>query len=609
MARSTLEHNCMLDIDADTHVVRKTGIIGTIGPASRDVAMLREMMASGLNIARMNFSHGTHEYHAATIANVRQAVQDLNELSHVPIAVAIALDTKGPEIRTGLIAGDSGRAEFELVRGDKIRVTTDAAFAEKCSSTTLYVDYKNLDKVITAGKRIFVDDGLISLVVDSVGEGYVDCIIENDGVLGSKKGVNLPRVDVDLPAVSDKDLGDLLFGVEQGVDMVFASFIRSASAVREIREVLGEKGHKIKIISKIENYQGVRNIDEIIEASDGIMVARGDLGIEIPAEKVFLAQKMMIAKCSRANTPVIVATQMLESMIKKPRPTRAEVADVGNAVLEGADCVMLSGETAKGDYPLESIRMQAKISLEAESAVFQGHYFEEIRKHLKLPLDTTAAVAVAAVEATIRSKSAAIVVVTRSGRSAACLSMFRPECPIIAVTRDMQVASQLHLYRGVYPVFCEKTPLSDWSADVDMRVALATQLGIDHGFVKRNDSIVVVTGWQAGAGYTNTMRVVTVPGKVERNMPKISSLTSMASMASVDSLLESKRSAERPLHKLSTTPEASEADVQAATAAAGDNYTLPDTRPPHTAPKPTVHIGVQPPTPASSTANTDESFY
>jgi len=401
--------------------------------------------------------------------------------------------------------------DIELRRGQTLRVTTDPANFEKCTNEMLYMDYTNLPLIIQPNDRIYVDDGLICLRVQTIGDTWVDTEVENAGKLGSKKGVNLPNVDVDLPALSPKDKSDLSFGVEQGVDMVFASFIRKAQDVREIRDHLGAAGERIKIISKIENHEGVRRIDEIINASDGIMVARGDMGIEIPAEKVFLAQKMMIARCNVVGKPVICATQMLESMVKAPRPTRAEVSDVANAVLDGADCIMLSGETAKGDYPIESVRMQHLIAREAEPAIYHRLAFEDLRKTTGPTNSATETVAIAVVEAAIKCSAKAIICLTTSGKSAHLIAKYRPMCPIYAISRDEQTCRQAHIYRNIIPVyFQEQNKEEVWANDVEKRVNFCIASGKNKGLLNTGDFVVVVTGWRAGSGATNTMRIMTV---------------------------------------------------------------------------------------------------
>merc|ERR1712001_224860 len=406
---TTVDYLSGLDILSPGAPVRLSGIVCTIGPASKATDFLVQMIDVGMNVARMNFSHGRYEYHGDTIANCRAAAVKYAEERGYHPSLAIALDTKGPEIRTGFLEGDDGRLELTLEKGASIKITTDDAFKGKCTK--------------------------------EIGPDYVIGEIENGGNLGSKKGCNLPGTDCDLPAVSEKDKNDLLFGVEQGVDMIFASFIRDAQGVKDIRAILGEKGKNILIISKIENLQGVNNIDEIIAESDGIMVARGDMGIEIPPEKVFIAQKQMIAKCNKAGKPIICATQMLESMVKKPRCTRAEGTDVANAVLDGADCVMLSGETAKGDYPLQCIQTMANLSKEAEACIWNERAFEDMmRTDVTGAADTTTTAAISAVQASYSTKASAIIGLTTTGKTAHLASKYRAHCPFLAVTRNAQAA-------------------------------------------------------------------------------------------------------------------------------------------------------------------------
>ncbi|KAG8519915.1 Pyruvate kinase PKLR, partial [Galemys pyrenaicus] len=515
MADTFLEHLCLLDIDSEPVAARSTSIIATIGPASRSVERLKEMIKAGMNIARLNFSHGSHEVQdEATGRRVGSEVPPVfwPPFPEIPAryrSVAIALDTKGPEIRTGTLQGGP-ESEVELVKGSQVLVTVDPAFRTRGDANTVWVDYPNIVRVVPVGGHIYIDDGLISLAVKKIGPEGLQTEVENGGVLGSRKGVNLPGAQVDLPGLSEQDVRDLRFGVEHGVDMVFASFVRKASDVAAVRAALGPEGQGIKIISKIENHEGVKKFDEILEVSDGIMVARGDLGIEIPAEKVFLAQKMMIGRCNLAGKPVVCATQMLESMITKPRPTRAETSDVANAVLDGADCIMLSGETAKGTFPVEAVKMQHAIAREAEAAVYHRQLFEELRRAAPLSRDPTEVTAIGAVEAAFKCCAAAIIVLTTTGRSAQLLSRYRPRAAVIAVTRSAQAARQAHLCRGVFPLLYRDPPEAIWADDVDRRVQFGIDSGKLRGFLRVGDLVIVVTGWRPGSGYTNIMRVLSV---------------------------------------------------------------------------------------------------
>ncbi|KAH8894055.1 PK-domain-containing protein [Thozetella sp. PMI_491] len=484
---------------------RRTSIICTIGPKTNSVEKINALRTAGLNIVRMNFSHGSYEYHQSVIDNARAA-----EKSQPGRPVAIALDTKGPEIRTGRTKNDE---DLPIAAGTLFNITTDDQYAEACDTANMFVDYKNIAKVIKPGKDVFVDDGILALeVIEIVNDTTIKVRARNNGFISSRKGVNLPDTDVDLPALSEKDKADLRFGVKNNVDMVFASFIRSAEDIHSIREVLGEDGKHIRIIAKIENRQGLNNFKEILAATDGVMVARGDLGIEIPAAEVFAAQKKLIALCNMAGKPVICATQMLESMIKNPRPTRAEISDVGNAVTDGADCVMLSGETAKGNYPELAVQEMGAACLMAENSIPYINLFEEMMSLASRPLSVNESCATAAVRSSIDLNAGGIIVLSTSGDTARLLSKYRPVCPIFMVTRNPSASRYSHLYRGVYPfLFPEAKPdftKVNWQEDVDRRIKWGIAHAIELGVLKDGAPVVVVQGWRGGVGHTNTVRIV-----------------------------------------------------------------------------------------------------
>lgn len=501
-AATCREYLCYLDIDDSPPVVRGTGIICTIGPACQTVENIKDLIASGMNIARMNFSHGTYEYHQDTIDNVRAAAA-----ASFPHPVGLALDTKGPEIRTGNMK-DGGTASYK--KGQELKVTCDPALKEECGVDLQFLEYPSLTKSLHKGSKIFIADGLLALeMVKLIDSKTIMTRVLNDATIGSRKNCNLPGAIIDLPAVSEKDKKDLQFAVQNQVDMVFASFIRKHRDILEVREALGPNGKDIKIIAKIENHEGIMNIDRILCYADGVMVARGDMGMEIALEKVFLAQKMIIAKCNRAGKPVICATQMLESMIQNPRPTRAEITDVGNAVVDGADCVMLSGETASGAYPIESCAMMHKICREAASAVYHRILYDEF-KNTKSFTETAETTSIAAVSASFKVNAAAIIVLTTSGKTAAMLAHYHPRCPVLMITRSGHVARCGHLYQGIFPLEYPFARKETWSEDMDARLEFGIEKGRDMGFIKKGSFIIFVSGWQPGVGTTNTVRVLQV---------------------------------------------------------------------------------------------------
>ncbi|CDK24922.1 unnamed protein product [Kuraishia capsulata CBS 1993] len=481
---------------------RRSSIIGTIGPKTNDPEVLVKLRKAGLNIVRMNFSHGSYEYHQSVVDNARKS-----EELYPGRPLAIALDTKGPEIRTGTTRGE---VDYPIQAGHEMVFTTDLQYAKASDDKIMFIDYANITKVIEPGKIIYIDDGVLSFeVLQIVDDKTLKVRSINAGKVCSHKGVNLPNTDVDLPALSDKDKADLRFGVKNKVHMVFASFIRTGNDIKEIRKVLGEDGAQIQIIAKIENQQGVNNFDEILKETDGVMVARGDLGIEIPAPQVFVVQKQLIAKCNLAGKPVICATQMLESMTYNPRPTRAEVSDVGNAILDGADCVMLSGETAKGNYPIEAVAMMHQTCLIAEKAWAYKTNSYEIRELTNRPTETAETLAMAAVSSHFEQGAKAIIVLSTSGTTARLCSKYRPDCPIIMITRNNEAARYSHLYRGVYPFIYGEDRIEEWQEDVEKRLQVGVSEAIELGILSKGDSIIAVQGWTKGLGHTNTLRVLT----------------------------------------------------------------------------------------------------
>lgn len=467
--------------------MKKTKIVCTIGPRTESEEILTSLLEAGMNVMRLNFSHGDYAEHGQRIKNIRSVVVKTG------VKAAILLDTKGPEIRTIKLEGGN---DVALVAGQTFTFTTDQNVIG--NNQRVAVTYTGFASDLKIGNTVLVDDGLIGMEVINVTEREVICKVLNNGDLGENKGVNLPGVSIKLPALAEKDKRDLIFGCEQKVDFVAASFIRKRSDVLEIREYLKTHGgDQIQIISKIENQEGLDNFDEILEASDGIMVARGDLGVEIPVEEVIFAQKMMIAKCNRAGKVVITATQMLDSMIKNPRPTRAEAGDVANAILDGTDAVMLSGETAKGKYPLEAVHIMATICQRTD--LIMPSQVQTAQPNYKLRI--TEAVCRAAVETAEKLDSPLIVVATRGGKSARAVRKYFPRADILALTTNHTTAQQLVLVKGVIPL------LVDSIASTDDFYLIGKEAALNSGLAHKGDVVIMVSGALVDSGTTNTSSV------------------------------------------------------------------------------------------------------
>ena len=475
--------------------MRKTKIICTIGPVSQSEEKLKELILAGMNVARFNFSHGGHEEHKGKYERAVKAAKDLG------MPLATMLDTKGPEIRLRDFEG--GKQYLES--GNLFRLTTDEILgtAERAS-----ISYKNLKNDISVGTTILIDDGLIEMNVKAIEETDIVCEVINGGYVSNHKGINVPGVVLSMPYISEVDREDILFGVKMGYDYLAASFVRCREDVEAVRKLITDNGGKMKIISKIENMQGIDNIDEILEVSDGIMVARGDMGVEVPMEEVPILQKELIQKTIRQGKIVITATQMLDSMMKNPRPTRAETTDVANAIYDGTTAIMLSGESAAGAYPIESVQTMSRIAERTEQEVGYEARFHAINygcEVLDNREDVTTAISHACCATAMDLKASAIITVTMSGFTANKISRYQPECMVIGCTVDESVYRQLSLLFGVMPLLIQK------EEDTEKLFDAAINASLEAGLIHHGDRVVLTAGVPLGvAGNTNMIRVVEV---------------------------------------------------------------------------------------------------
>ncbi|CDJ30445.1 LOW QUALITY PROTEIN: pyruvate kinase, putative [Eimeria mitis] len=499
-----LEHH-----EDDDFSAHRTKIVCTMGPSCWDVDKLVQLIDAGMNVCRLNFSHGDHETHGRVVKNLQEALKQ-----RPGKRVALLLDTKGPEIRTGMLevsvcgplydTSITSSKPIELNAGDMLKIVTDYSFVG--NKSCIACSYQKLPTSVKPGNTILIADGSLSVEVVECGTDYVMTRVMNPATIGNKKNMNLPGVKVDLPVIGEKDKNDILnFGIPMGCNFIAASFVQSADDVRYIRSILGTKGRNIKIIPKIENVEGLLNFDEILQEADGIMIARGDLGMEIPPEKVFLAQKMMISKCNVAGKPVITATQMLESMTKNPRPTRAEAADVANAVLDGTDCVMLSGETANGSFPAQAVTVMSRVCFEAEGCIDYQQVFRATCQATMSPIDTQEAVARAAVETAQSINASLILALTETGRTARLIAKYRPMQPILALSASEETIKHLQVNRGVTTLLVPSFQGTDQLIKNALSAAKEMQL------VSEGESVVAVHGMKEEvAGWSNLLKVLVV---------------------------------------------------------------------------------------------------
>ncbi|MDO5695328.1 MAG: pyruvate kinase [Eubacteriales bacterium] len=475
--------------------MKRTKIICTLGPSSSSKEVIRELILNGMNVARFNFSHGTHESHRELLRTVREVSAELQ------CPVATLLDTKGPEIRTGLLANPE--KQVLLMTGETVILTMEDILGDE---KRLSVTYPKLADDVKTGDKLLVDDGLIELRVDAVIEKEIHCTVINGGLLGERKGVNVPGVALEFPTLTEKDKEDILFGIREDFDFIAASFVRNQESILAIKRLLEEHCANIPVISKIECLEAIENMEGIMHYSDGLMIARGDLGVEIPAAQVPFIQKKLIKECNKRYKPVIVATQMLDSMIRNPRPTRAEVNDVANAIYEGADCVMLSGETAGGKYPLAALQTMVNICKTTESHIDFERYTESQKMHRKYNYSSSVSAATVSTAESIGARL--IITPTMSGTTARFVSRFRPNCIHVGVSPNIKTVRKMQIYWGVIPFWQE------YRENPNIIVQDAINICRKAGYMKRGDLVVITSGMPSmfdgtrkDTNFTNTIRV------------------------------------------------------------------------------------------------------
>lgn len=506
IAPNQLEHLVALNYAVPETPGNAIALICTLGPSCDTIETLTEMIENGMTMARINMSYGTHDSHARDIKTLRRAVRRYAARVGYEVFVGIALDTKGPEIRLGNM-DPRGPKHVPVFDGDQLSLTILPELADKGTAHVMYVDYDNIVNIVEPQDKIYLDDGYVTLVVDEVSGDTVKCTVAEGGVLSAYKNVIIADKEIDLPTIGERDKLDLRFAVEQELDFVMVSYMKEETILEEIRRILGERGKHIKLVSKIENGLGLRNFDAILEQSDGVMIMRAGLGIELDAARVMLAQKMIAAKCKRAWKPVIAATQLVVSMINSDRPKMVEVFDIGNTILDGVDGLMLSSATATGSHPVECVKLMRRVSEQTRSLNWARTSLRDLRRNMTRPSDNRSASLVAIMEAAINSEASAIVVVAPRARTANLLASFRPHCPIVVAVQSKVAARQCNIRAAIHSFAYKHGSFVDWSADTDEdRMDAAMEYSRKRGFIHGGKPVLIV--YEAKLGYSVSMAIL-----------------------------------------------------------------------------------------------------
>ncbi|KAF5282103.1 hypothetical protein FQR65_LT14421 [Abscondita terminalis] len=507
-ANSFRSYQASLNVKSKASNSRLTAVVCTFGSSINNEGTLQEMMDLGMTMIRLKMCHLSIETAEEALRTIRNANDSYSKKIGCLYPLPVALDIKGSEIRTGFLK-DSTKQQITISQGEILHLTSNQEYEEHVTPAMIYVDYESIDQILEPHDTVYLNNGKIRLSVIEIEHKGVKCLVESTGELSSRSNVYLPGIPIKTRELTEKDIEEIRFGIDNKIDVLFIPNIRSKDPIIKLRDLLGEEGKTIQIIPKIDSFQALNRIDDIIEVADGILINRSALAVDMPMEKLFLAQKSIIAKCNKVGKPVICSSEILNSMITSgSRPTKSEICDISNAILDGVDSFLLSQETANGPDPLEALSILNNICKEAENAVYQKQVFQELLDHSLPPLEPLYALIVSAVQASLKCKAAAIIMTTTTGRCAKTVSMYRPRCPIIAVTRLSHAARLMHIYRGIEPLLYVNPVHKCWKNDIENRIQFGITWGKVTGIIRGGDALITLFSSQPGAGFVNTLRVI-----------------------------------------------------------------------------------------------------